>query len=159
MKRWIGVIGLCAFLAAGCMESLEKQTAKSPNSIVGKKTQDIGKFDPNAQNQQVSDSKIHASVGTGAVSAYGPTMERISKIEIDHAVNLFQAENGRYPQDYDEFMEKIIKANNIQLPVLPAKGQYKYDEANHALVVVREAPEGAAPAAPAAGEAPAAPAE
>lgn len=148
MKRWIGVIGVCAFLSVGCMESLEKQTAKSPNSIVGKKTQDIGKFDPTAK-QQVSDSKINASPGTAAIGAYGPTMERISKIEIDHAINLFQAENGRYPKDYDEFMEKIIKANNIQLPVLPAKGQYKYDEENHALVVVREAPEGA-PAAPAA---------
>jgi hypothetical protein len=147
MKRWIGVIGVAAFLAAGCMDSLEKQTAKSKDGIVGKKTQDIGKFDPNA-NQQVSDSKINASPGTAAVGAYGPTMERISKIEIDHAINLFQAENGRYPKDYDEFMEKIIKANNIQLPVLPAKGQYKYDEENHCLVVVREAPAAAAPAAP-----------
>jgi hypothetical protein len=147
MKRWIGVIGVTAFLVAGCMESLEKQTAKSKDGIVGKKTQDIGKFDPNAR-QQVSDSKINASMpGTAAVGAYGPTMERISKIEIDHAINLFQAENGRYPKDYDEFMEKIIKANNIQLPVLPAKGQYKYDEENHCLVVVREAPEAAGPAA------------
>ena len=151
MKRWIGVIVVAAFLAAGCMESLEKQTAKSPNSIVGKKTQDIGKFDPNAPNQQVIDSKIRATDPiTAPVGAYGPMMQKVSNIQIDSAINYFYGENGRYPKDYDEFMEKIIKPNNIQLPVLPAKGQYKYDEENHCLVVVREAPAGAAePAAPA----------
>ena len=33
-------------------------------------------------------------------------------------------------------MEKIIKANQIQLPLLPGGKRYQYDEANHALVVV-----------------------
>jgi hypothetical protein len=51
-------------------------------------------------------------------------------------------------------MEKIIKANNIQLPVLPGNKIYQYDVENHKLVVV-EAP--AAPDAPAAPGAPATP--
>ncbi len=31
-------------------------------------------------------------------------------------MDLYQAENDRYPKDYDEFMKEIIKANNIALP-------------------------------------------
>ncbi len=120
----------------GCMDSLDKQTRKSPNSIVGKTTQDIGQYDPNA-GQKVSDSTIHATDPiTAPTSAYGPMLERISKSHIEHAVRLFEAENGRYPSGYDEFMEKIIRANKIELPVLPGGKKYQYDEANHALVVV-----------------------
>ena len=123
----------------GCLHSLEKQTQKSPNSIIGKTTTDIGQFDP-AAGAKVSDSKIHATDPiTSGTSAYGPMLERISKSHIEHAVRLFEAENGRYPQNYDEFMEKIIKANRIELPVLPGDKKYQYDEANHSLVVV-EAP-------------------
>jgi hypothetical protein len=66
-------------------------------------------------------------------------MEKISIIEIDHAIALFNATEGRFPADYDEFMEKIVKANNIKLPVLPYGGKYVYDEKEHALKVVRPA--------------------
>jgi len=42
------------------MDTLEKQTQKSPNSIIGKKTQDVGRFDPNAANV-ISDSKVNVT--------------------------------------------------------------------------------------------------
>ncbi|MFN0054022.1 MAG: hypothetical protein ACKV0T_17725 [Planctomycetales bacterium] len=116
----------------------EKQEKKG---IFGKKTQEIGKFDANAP-QEISDQKIRATDPvTAPLAAYGPMMERVSMLAIDHAVNLFQATEGRYPKDYDEFMEKIIKANNIQLPVLPYGGKYQYDETTHGLVIVRPRPE------------------
>ena len=130
---------ICLFLVTVCgcgMKSLEEQTKKSPNSIVGKTTQDVGQYDPNA-NAKVSNSKIDASDPiTAPVSAYGPMLEKISKIQIDGTVNLFHANEGRYPKDHDEFMTQIIKANNIQLPVLPGGKQYQYDVENHRLVVV-----------------------
>lgn len=136
----LGVLLLCA----GCMQSLEEQTKKDPNSIIGKKTQTIGEFDPNA-GAKVSDSKIHATDPiTAPVSAYGPMLEQISKTHIEGAIRLFEATEGRYPNSHEEFMTAIIKANNIQLPVLPGGKQYQYDVANHQLVVV-EAP---APASP-----------
>ena len=129
--------------AAGCgMKSIEEQTKKSPDSIIGKKTQNIGEFDPKA-GATVSDSKIHATDPiTSGTSAYGPMLEKISKSHIEHAVNLFHATEDRYPKDLDEFMDKIIKPNNIQLPVLPGGKLYQYDVENHKLVVVE------APAAP-----------
>jgi len=124
------------FCIAGCMKPLDEQVKKDPNSIIGKKTQDVGQFDPNA-GAKVSDSKIHATDPiTAPVSAYGPMLERISKTQIEAAVNLFNASEGRYPNSYDEFMQRIIKENNIQLPVLPGGKKYQYDVENHQLVVV-----------------------
>ena len=124
----------------GCMQSLEEQTKKSDKFIVGKKTQDIGQFDPNADNK-VSDSKVKVTNPvTGGLEAYGPMMEQLSKTTIQQAVDLYHAENGNYPKDYDEFMDKVIKPNNIKLPVLPGTKKYQYDVENHKLVVVDAAP-------------------
>ena len=136
------MISLAVILTiCGCTKSLEDQTKKSENSIIGKTTQDIGKFDPAADNK-ISDSKVRITDPvTGPLQAYGPALEQISKIEIKQAVDLFHASNDRYPKDYEEFMEQIIKANHIKLPVLPGRKKYQYDEANHTLVVVDEAEE------------------
>lgn len=119
----------------GCGQAKSQPTAdKDDKGIFGKKTQDIGQFDPNKANQVVSDQKIHAQDPvTGPLAAYGPMMEKVSNIAVDQALGLFYAEQGRYPASHEEFMEKIIKANNIQLPVLPYKGQYQYDVENHVL--------------------------
>ncbi len=109
------------FLSAGCTEAKSKPADDdSGKGIFGKKTQDIGEFEKNKANQVVSDQKVHATDPiTAPLSAYGPMMESISKTQITHALNTFNALNERYPKDHAEFMEQIIKANNIQLPVLP----------------------------------------
>ena len=135
MSRLFSVC-LITVVCAGCMKPLSEQVKKDPNSIFGKKTQDVGEFDPNAK-REVSDGKIRASDPvTGPLSAYGPMMEKVSALGVENAVNTFYALEGRYPKDHPEFMEKIIKENNIQLPVLSHKAQYQYDVANHKLVVV-----------------------
>ena len=130
-------IAVLILSVAGCgMKPIDEQVKKSPSSIIGQKTQDIGQFDPNA-GAKVSDSKIHATDPfTAPTSAYGPMLEQISKSHIESAVNLFQASEGRYPKDMDEFMEKIINENNIKLPVLPGGKKYQYDVDNHKLVVI-----------------------
>ena len=51
-------------------------------------------------------------------------------------MDLYQAENDRYPKDYDEFMDEIIKANNIALPKLPHYQEYGYDEKEHKLIIL-----------------------
>lgn len=135
---------LALLLLSGCMSKLEEQT-KPTGSIIGKTTQDIGKFDP-AAKAKVSDSAVRATDPvTAPLSAYGPMLEQISKTHIEHALRLYEATNGRYPKDYDEFMQEIIKANNIKLPVLPGNMMYQYDEKEHKLVVV-EKPAAAPPA-------------
>ena len=137
MKRLANSAAMGLFVLPGCMDALEEQ-AKPTGSIIGKKTQEIGKFDPNA-DQKISDSKVKVDDPVlGSLQAYGPMLEQISKTHIDHAVRLFHALEGRYPRDYDEFMTEIIKKNDIELPVLPGKLTYEYDEENHKLVVVEK---------------------
>lgn len=141
---WTALCG--SLLLVGCTDLFEQASGDGEKeSILGKKTQDIGKFDPKA-GKAVSDSKVRATNPvTAPLEAYGPMVEQISKAEIEHAVKLFQAMNGRYPKDHDEFMREVIKKNRIQLPVLPGDKRYEYDVQNHELVVVDASPEAPAP--------------
>jgi len=129
---------LVLVVCVGCSQAKSQPAAdKDDKGVFGKKTQDIGEFDKNKANQVVSDQKIHATDPvTSGLSAYAPMMEKISMIEITHALELFRATEDRYPKDYDEFMTRIIKENNIRLPVLPYKGHYEYDVENHELKAV-----------------------
>jgi len=126
-------------LLAGCADSLAKQVQKKPNEgIIGKKTDDIKEFDPNAAKQVVSDSKVKVDDPVlYAMQAYGPMIEQISTMYIDHAIDLFHASEDRYPKDYNEFMTRIIKENQIKLPVLPGGAKYAYDVEKHKLRIVK----------------------
>jgi hypothetical protein len=148
MCRLPPVVLLCSVLfSAGCIDlsakpvAEEKKPAKSAvtgEGIFKKTTQEVGKFDPNAANQVISDQKINATDPiTGPLAAYGPILESASISKIKNDVEIFNVTEGHYPT-YDEFMERIIKEPNVQLPVLPYKGKYMYDEAKHELVVVRD---------------------
>lgn len=119
-----------------CLFGCEDMTKKSPNSIMHKTTQDVGEYKPE-EGAKVSDSKVRADDPVLApLQAYGPMVEQISKTHIAGAVNLFNATEGRYPNSYEEFMERIIKENNIKLPVLPGGKRYQYDVEKHELVVI-----------------------
>ena len=69
-------------------------------------------------------------------NAYVSIIGQTANMNIKHAVNLWQAENGRFPKDYQEFMDEIIKKNNISLPQLPHYQEYAYDAPNHSLMVI-----------------------
>lgn len=131
MRRTFWSCSLVLTCLLGCEEP-----KKSPNSIIGKTTQNVGEHQPDA-GAKVSDSKVRVSDPvTAPLQAYGPMVEQLSKTTIAHALNLFNATEGRYPNSYDEFMARIIKENNIRLPVLPGGKKYEYDVANHQLVVI-----------------------
>lgn len=146
MSRLPHIVLCSAILCCGCLDfstkpvAPEKKPVKSEvtgEGIFHKTTQEIGKFDPNAAHQVVGDHKIRATDPiTGPLSAYGPILESASISKIKGDVEIFNASEGHYPT-YEEFMQKIIKENNVQLPVLPYKGKYMYDEQKHELVVVR----------------------
>ena len=69
-------------------------------------------------------------------NAYVTIIGRNSMLNIQHALDLYQASKGRYPKDYPEFMDEIIKANNIALPTLPHYQEYGYDAPNHKLIIL-----------------------
>lgn len=69
-------------------------------------------------------------------SAYFDAKQRIEfEIKIPHAMNLFKAEHGRLPKTEEEFFEKIIKFNQINLPELPEGHSYFYDTETGLLMV------------------------
>jgi hypothetical protein len=66
------------------------------------------------------------------------TKERIAfDIEVPKALQLYEASSGEAPKTHDEFMENVIKANQIKLPVLPPGHKYVYDVATKQLMVER----------------------
>jgi hypothetical protein len=76
----------------------------------------------------------------GPAVAYFNTREKVVfQIQIPHALNLYNAENGFYPKSHDEFMEKIVEFNQIKLPQLPDGAKYVYDVESHTLMVERPA--------------------
>jgi hypothetical protein len=129
------VVVFAFILLAGCVDS-QPAPATSP---LKKTTDKIGEFDPNAGDEVVKpDVKITNPI-TGPLEAYGPLVQQIAAMGIDHAIGLFYATEGRYPNSYDEFMTRIIKENNMRLPVMPAGLEYQYDVENHKLVVIQSA--------------------
>jgi hypothetical protein len=145
------VLGLLAVLAVagGCEEernvgvkpkaAVAAPAPKQPEFIVGKRTQEIKNAAPELQKggARVATTKITAKDPiTLPGNAYVTIIGRTSIMNMEYAIKLYQAEHNRYPKDYDEFMNEIIKANNIALPQLPYYQKYGYDEKEHKLVIL-----------------------
>jgi len=81
------------------------------------------------QGQATKDIKggIGGMIVQPARSLFAVKQRAVFEIKIPHAMNLFSATEGRKPKSNEEFMAKIIKANNIKLPELPAGQTYVYD--------------------------------
>ncbi len=81
-------------------------------------------------------SEEAASIITVPISTYFQAQERaVFDMQIPHTMNLFQATEGRYPNSEDEFFQRIIKENQIQLPKLPEGDSYVYDVPSHTLMI------------------------
>lgn len=124
----------------GCLKnpSPVKEDPPKQSSVIGQMTTDVAEFDPVADVGRQADLTIDTSRPLHAMTAgaYKNILGRAAELSIKQAVNLFQAEHGRYPKDYDEFMERIIKYNNIELPVLPGNLRYAYDVETHELKII-----------------------
>ncbi len=133
MKILIPII-LC--LLTGCADDMISTDPARNKPLRVKGTDKIGEF--KGDKQVVKPEVKITNPITGPLEAYEPLKQRLAALSLDHAVNLFHAVEGRYPKDYDEFMQRVIKENKIQLPE-PAKGlHYEYDVENHKLLVVKD---------------------
>jgi hypothetical protein len=119
-------------------QSQAKQPAKQSGPIIGQRTTDIRPMsDLKQENVQPASPKIVAKdpipiLGNAYVSIVGQAAINNMK----HAVDLFHAENDRYPKDYDEFMSAIVRPHGISLPQLPPYQKYVYDENEHKLIIM-----------------------
>lgn len=130
-------------LTSGCADpqvEVQVPQEQEPNPKVGglKTTQDVKEFDAAANKEVITPDVKMTNPLTGALEAYEPLKEKVAGLGIDHAVRMFHALEGRYPRDHDEFMQRIIKQNNLRLPNLPADREYQYDVSNHKLLIVRK---------------------
>ena len=68
---------------------------------------------------------------------YFTIRDRLPNLQMQHAINLYKAENdNKMPATHDEFMKKIIEANNIGLPPLRnPNDKYQYDPASGELKI------------------------
>ena len=114
------------------------QAPAAPVPIVGAKTQDIRDRKKEEQAGGVATPpRITAKDPILlAGNAYVSIVSQAASQNIQHALDLYRAETGEFPKTLDEFMEKIIKANNIALPLLPSYLEYAYDAPQHKLVVM-----------------------
>jgi hypothetical protein len=107
--------------------------------IIGQRTQDIrnAAVELKKGGAQVASTRIVAKDPiTLQGNAYVSSIGRLAQLQIEDALNKYHALNDRYPKDYNEFMNEIIKANNIALPVLPRYQDYGYDEKEHKLIIL-----------------------
>jgi hypothetical protein len=74
---------------------------------------------------------------TPAKTLFAARERVVFEIQIPQALQLFKATNGQPPASHDEFMQRVIGENAIQLPMLPAGQRYQYDPATEQLMVIR----------------------
>ncbi len=79
-------------------------------------------------------------MGTTALSTYVRVQEKMEFLAVDQALTLYKATNGELPKSHDEFMEKVIKANQINLPKLQEGDKYVYDPEKGQLMVDKKVP-------------------
>ncbi len=73
---------------------------------------------------------------TTPVHVYFTAQELIILQHIEHAMQLYKGEHdGKPPKTQDEFMDRIIKENNIRLPTLPQGERYVYDPKTGELMI------------------------
>ena len=137
----IFTLACCAIFFSGCDTPQPAAQKPKQESIIGQTTQDIGEYDPNG-DAEIADLQVDANASPlGAITGgYKAAVGKTSEFAIQRALLMYEIENEKYPS-YDEFMADIVKAKNIQLPVLPGKRRYQYDVANHKLVIVEAAKE------------------
>ena len=125
-----------SLLFVGCADVSEPAAQQSSAPA---KPAEIGEFDQEAGKEVVKlDAKVTDPI-TGPLEILKKARVELPMLAIEHALNIFNANEGRFPKSHDEFMTQVIAANNIRLPVLPSGLDYQYDVDGHRLVIVNTA--------------------
>jgi hypothetical protein len=103
-----------------------------------KATAGVGK-----KGQSLRDNKGVASIiSMPAATFFNVEQKMVLDVQVPKALQLFQATEGRFPKSHEEFMQKIVQANQFSLPELPAGAVYHFDSEKGELWVY---PEGEVP--------------
>lgn len=125
-------LSLLLISANGCAEPVEMPEADSKEPVEQKTERVVAGVGVTGKGNYGSNP-----VSTPA-SVYWKTKERlVFEIQIKQALDLYHAERGYYPKTEEEFYDRIIKFNHIQLPELPEGHVYVYDAEAGQLMVER----------------------
>lgn len=89
------------------------------------------------KGRKLDDPHLVQMIVTPARALFRTRERVVFEVQIPHAMQLYEATNGRKPRSHDEFMQEIIGFNQIQLPELPPGQRYVYDPESGELMVER----------------------
>jgi hypothetical protein len=69
----------------------------------------------------------HSLIAAEFATLYAVRERMVFEAQIPKAMQIFKATEGRAPKSHEEFMEKIIKDGQINLPELSDGERYRYD--------------------------------
>ena len=95
----------------------------APEVVAQKAVAGVGKQGQSLRNE----TGVGKMISGPASALFNVKQKAVLEIQIPHALQLFQATEGRLPKSHEEFMEKIVTANNLVLPELPEGAVYKFD--------------------------------
>jgi hypothetical protein len=107
------------------------ETSTSPQGTDGESSRKVAEVGVGRKSQQIEGGGYIPTV----IRARFRAEERINLTNAQYALKLYKAQHGQGPKTHEEYMEKIIKANRINLPELPAGQRYVYDPETEQLMV------------------------
>lgn len=121
---------VAAVWLSGCEDSPKKAAAPPPaaKSIIGEKTQTVLDVKPELAKGAV--------VCTDPNNPYYSALVKVVVPAMRHSLDIHHAETDAWPQNAQEFVDQILKADNVALDRLPDGLAYGYDAENHTLVVL-----------------------
>jgi hypothetical protein len=149
LGQWFVVLiafGLAAALSAGCGDTGSKLPVAQKSIGDAPPPPAAAPAPAPIEPQRRKAEAKHKDYGGGiiltpAASLFTIRERIIFEVQIPEAMKLFKAANNdQGPKTHEEFMEKIIKANQIHLPELLAGERYIYDPKTEQLMV--ESPAG-----------------
>ena len=91
------------------------------------------------RGQRLEDERHVQLIVLPARTLFRTQQRLVFEVQVPQAMGLYEAEHGHRPKSHDEFMQKVIAANAIQLPELPAGQRYFYDPDTGELMVEKPA--------------------
>ena len=74
-----------------------------------------------------NDDSMAAKLVTTPAKTYFDVKQRIVfEVQLPQAEKIFEATEGRKPSSHEEYMDKVVRANQIKLPRLPEGMEYVY---------------------------------
>ena len=136
MSRIISLVVVATWLVTLGCEPASKPPEAAPTPPAPIEQPEVARPGVAKQGQSLrEESGVGRMISQPAITYFTVRERAVFEIQIPSAMNLWEASNGRKPKSHEEFMDQIIKPNNIKLPELPAGKTYRYHPEDNQLYV------------------------